>query len=145
MTLDAVDRRILRLLQSDGKLSYQEIGEAVGLSAPAAFQRVRKLESSGAITGYHARVAPAALDRAVLAFIEAVPDGAVDQGLLRRWHKTPAIQECHRLSGTDRFLLKVRCGSQADLVELVDAVRRAGCAVRTEIALETEFERWTVG
>jgi Lrp/AsnC family leucine-responsive transcriptional regulator len=145
MALDAVDRRILQLLQSDGKLSYQETGEAVGLSAPAAYQRVRKLETSGAIAGYHARVDPRALGHSVLAFLEVEPGARVDQPLARRWHKTPAILECHRLSGADRYLLKVRCQTQRDLLAIVDGLRRAGCTVRTDLALETEFERWTVG
>jgi Lrp/AsnC family leucine-responsive transcriptional regulator len=53
--MDAADRHLLSLLQGDSRLTYEELGEAVGLSAPAAYQRVRKLEESGAVIGYHAR------------------------------------------------------------------------------------------
>ncbi|HWP36667.1 MAG TPA: Lrp/AsnC family transcriptional regulator [Gemmatimonadales bacterium] len=144
MALDGVDRRILRLVEANGKIAYQEIGEAVGLSAAAAFQRVRRLEAAGFITGYHARVDAAAVGRPLLAFIEVESDGPLDQAQFKRWLRTPAMLECHRLSGLDRFLLKVRCESHADLVALVDALRKAGCRTRTHMALETQFERWAV-
>ena len=143
--MSPVDRRIVQLLQEDGKASFQDIGTAVGLSAPAAFQRVRKLEASGVITGYHARVDPSAVGRGVLAFVQVAPSAGTDARALRRqWRRTPAIQECHRVSGIDRFLLKVRVASLSELSDLADAMRRAGCGVHTELTLETEFERWTV-
>jgi Lrp/AsnC family leucine-responsive transcriptional regulator len=132
------------LVQADGKMAYQAIGEAVGLSAAAAFQRLRRLEAAGHITGYHARVNPAAVGRPVLAFIEVESNGPLDESQIKRWLRTPALLECHRLSGRDRFLLKARCRSQADLVALVHAARRAGCRTRADVALETQFERWTL-
>ena len=142
--MDNIDRRLVRLLQANGKISFQEAGDAVGLSAPATFQRVRKLEESGAITGYHASVNPAALGLPVLCFVEVVPGSGVDDGALRRrWRNTAAVQECHRLSGVCGYLLKVRVRSLADLATLADGLRRAGCSTRTQLALETEFERWT--
>jgi len=143
--MDTIDRRLIRLFQANGKLSFQEAGEAVGLSAPATFQRVRRLEASGVITGYHARVDPSAVGLAVLGFVEVVPERGTDHAALRRgWRKTPAIQECHRVSGTDGYLLKVRAASLAGLAALIDGLRRAGCAVHTRLALDTDFERWTV-
>lgn len=143
--LDVTDRRIAAILQNDGKLSYQELGEAVGLSAPATFQRVRKLESSGVITGYHARVDPGAVGRGILAFVRVRPGPKVDaRTLISQWRRSANFLECHRLSGEDGYLLKVRLGAISDLGELLDGARRAGCAVEAELALETAFERWTV-
>lgn len=143
--LDSTDRRIVAILQNDGKLSYQELGEAVGLSAPATFQRVRKLESAGVITGYHARVDPGAVGRGILAFVRVGPGPKVDaRTLISQWGRSAAFLECHRLSGEDGYLLKVRLGAISDLGELLDGARRAGCAVEAELALETAFERWTV-
>ena len=142
--MDAIDRRIIQILQTDGKASFQEIATAVSLSAPAAFQRVRKLEASGVISGYHAKVDPAAVGRAVLAFVQVVPPAGADTGALaRQWKGIPAILECHRVSGLDRFLLKVRIATHSELSGFADALRGAGCGVHTELALATEFERWT--
>ncbi len=143
--LDSVDRRIIAILQADGKLSFQDLGEAVGLSAPAAFQRVRKLERAGVITGYHARVDPAAAGKAVLAYVHVQPGPGVETAqLLSRWRRSPAVLECHRLTGADRYVLKLRLQDVAALGAFLDAARRAGCDVGSDLAVETAFERWAL-
>ncbi len=140
--LDRTDRRIIVALQADGKLSYQELGEAVGLSAPAAFQRVRKLEVAGVITGYHASVDPAAAGRPLAAFVRVQPGPGTDRTqLLARWRRSTTVLECHRLSGLDRYLLKLRLDGVATLGAFLDATREAGCTAESELALETAFER----
>ncbi len=145
MTADSVDRRIIAILQADGKLSYQELGEAVGLSAPAAFQRVRKLEAGGIIAGYHARVNAAAVGKPLVAFVQIhVGPEADAQQLLARWRRTPAVLECHRLTGADRYVLKVRLEGIEALATLLDAARRAGCSAESDVAVETAFERWVI-
>lgn len=121
------------------------MGEAVGLSAPAAFQRVRKLEEAGVITGYHARIDPAALDKPLIGFLHVHPGPEADMGqLLARWRRTSAVLECHRLTGADRYLLKLRLENVAALGAFLDATRRAGCNVESDVGVETAFERWTV-
>lgn len=143
--IDSTDRRIIAILQTDGKLSYQDLGEAVGLSGPAAFQRVRKLESGGVITGYHARVQPAAVGKPLVAFVQVHPGPEAQSAqLLARWRRSPTVLECHRLTGADRYLLKLRLDQVGALGEFLDAARRAGCRVESEVAVETAFERWTV-
>ena len=142
---DQTDRRILAILQVDGKLSYQELGEAVGLSAPAAFQRVRKLETAGVITGYHARIDPQAAGKPLVAFVHVHlgPDVQLPQ-LVARWRRASGVLECHRLTGADRYLLKLRLENVSALSAFLDGARRAGCTVESELAVETAFERWTV-
>lgn len=143
--IDATDRRIIAILQADGKLSYQDLGEAVGLSGPAAFQRVRKLEGGGVITGYHARVDPTAVGKPVIAFVQVHPGPEAQTAqLLSRWRRSPAVLECHRLTGADRYLLKLRLDEVGALAHFLDAARRAGCRVESELAVETAFERWTL-
>jgi Lrp/AsnC family leucine-responsive transcriptional regulator len=143
--MDSVDRRIIAILQADGKLSYQELGEAVGLSAPAAFQRVRKLEAGGIIAGYHARLNAAAVGKPLVAFVQVhVGPEADAQQLLARWRRTPAVLECHRLTGADRYVLKVRLEGVGALGTLLDAARRAGCSAESDVAVETAFERWVI-
>jgi Lrp/AsnC family leucine-responsive transcriptional regulator len=143
--LDSTDQRIIAILQADGKLSYQDLGEAVGLSAPAAFQRVRKLESAGVITGYHAQVDAAAAGKPLIAFIQVHPGPDVESAqLLSRWRRSPAVLECHRLTGADRYLLKLRLEDVGALRAFLDGTRQAGCRVESELAVETAFERWVV-
>ena len=139
------DQRIIAILQADGKLSYQELGDAVGLSAPAAFQRVRKLETAGVITGYHARVDPQAAGKPLIAFVHVHlgPDVLVPQ-LLARWRRASGVLECHRLTGADRYLLKLRLENVSALSAFLDGARGAGCTVESELAVETAFERWTL-
>ena len=143
--IDSVDRRIVAILQADGKLSYQDLGEAVGLSAPAAFQRVRKLESAAVITGYHARVDPAQAGKPLIAFVQVHPGAGTQVApLVTRWRRSPTVLECHRLTGADRYLLKLRLSDVAALGEFLNGARQAGCSVESELAVETAFERWTI-
>lgn len=145
MQSDTIDRRLLALLQRDGRLAYQALGDAVGLSPAAAYQRVRKLEAAGAILGYHARLDPAAVGRPVVAYLHVAPApgaGADPGRLVRTWRAAPEVVECQRLTGPAGYLLRLRLGAPADLVGHVEAARAAGCVARAELALRTEFERW---
>ncbi|HUH39668.1 MAG TPA: winged helix-turn-helix transcriptional regulator, partial [Castellaniella sp.] len=69
-TLDKLDRRILDLLQHNGRMSMTELADTVGLTVTPCIERVRRLERDGVITGYHARVNPSALDAGLLVFVE---------------------------------------------------------------------------
>lgn len=143
--IDHIDRRLLALLQSDARIGYQELGESVGLSAPAAYQRVRKLEESGVLTGYHAAVQPAAVGFQIVAFLRVAPSATTDvRRIEETWKALPEVAECHRLTGAVGYVLKLRLRKLADLEEHTDALRRAGCAVTAEVALATPFERHAV-
>ena len=67
---DKIDRKILRVLQEEGRISFTDLGERVGLSTTPCTERVRRLERDGVIMGYHARVSPVALDAGLLVFVE---------------------------------------------------------------------------
>ena len=68
--LDKLDRRILDLLQKDGRLSMKELSEAVGLTITPCIERVKRLEREGFILGYYARLNPAMLGASLLVFVE---------------------------------------------------------------------------
>ena len=68
--LDRIDRRILDILQSDGRISMTDLAERVGLSATPCTERVRRLEKAGVIQGYYARLDPKAMDLPLLVFVE---------------------------------------------------------------------------
>jgi Lrp/AsnC family leucine-responsive transcriptional regulator len=143
--MDPIDRQLIALLQANARHTYEELGDAIGLSAPAAFQRVRKLEARGIIAGYHARVEPAAVGRPVVAFLWVSPAaGDQSQALLARWEVSEDVQECHTVTGSEAYLLKLRVRDAADLARHAAALRQAGCSVRTEVAVTTAFERWSL-
>lgn len=118
--LDATDWKILRELQQDARLSFNELGRRVALSAPAAAERVRKLEDRGIITGYSARLDTAKLGFPLLAFIQMRCD--YGKCLLKTSSATafPEILELHKLSGSYCSLLKVAVSSMRHLESLND-------------------------
>jgi Lrp/AsnC family leucine-responsive transcriptional regulator len=113
--LDSTDWNILRELQQDARLSYNELGRRVGLSAPAAADRVRKLEDAGVITGYGARIDQTKLGMPLLALIQL--RCASGKCLLKTStvEEFPEVLEMHKLSGSHCSLLKVALASMQHL------------------------------
>ena len=145
MSLDKIDQRLVSLLQADARLTYEEQGKAVGLSAAAVYQRVRKLEEAGVICGYHARVEPTLVGRPILALLYVRLGPATDRKqLLERWASATEALECHAVAGDAGYLLKLRLPDLGSLEPHVDAARRAGCTVRSHIVTATAFERWSI-
>ena len=108
--LDRIDRRILRDLQGDGRMTNVDLAKRAGISAPPCLRRVRALEESGYIRGYHADINPEALGFGVTIFAQvglasqAEADLKAFEELVRSWHE---VRECHMLAGETDFLLKV--------------------------------------
>lgn len=108
--LDAIDCKILEVLQRDGRISNVDLAAEVQLSAPQCFRRVRALEERGVVRGYRALVQAAALDLGVTAFVsvniagEAFERVRAIEGLLR---DLPEVLEIHTVSGDCDYLLKV--------------------------------------
>ncbi|CAM5783232.1 winged helix-turn-helix transcriptional regulator [Castellaniella caeni] len=110
-TLDKIDRRILDLLQQNGRLSMTELADAVGLTVTPCIERVRRLERDGVITGYHARVSPAALDAGLLVFVEISMSSKSErtfEEFRREILCVPQVLECHLVSGEFDYLIKAR-------------------------------------
>src|SRR5512147_14961 len=107
--IDRIDARIIEILQADGRRPYAEIGAEVGISGPAAHERVKKLEARGIITGYAARVSAEAVGLGVLAFtwVTQAP-GTVATDLTGDFAAIPEIEECHHITGEADYLLKIR-------------------------------------
>ena len=108
--LDQIDRRILRDLQDNGRMTNVELARRAGISAPPCLRRVRALEEAGYIQGYHADLDPKALDFNVTVFAQvglgsqAEADLEAFEDKVRAW---PEVRECHMLAGEADFLLKV--------------------------------------
>jgi len=121
MKLDAIDRRLLALVQEDSSLPYASLGREVGLSVSAVNERVRKLERGGAIRRYVALIEPAIAGAEVLAFVEVAiaPPGRAE-AFLGRVAVRPAVLEAHRISGERQVLLKLRAPDLGRLEALID-------------------------
>ena len=142
--MDATDRDILRLLQTDNRLSSAEVGQAIGLSVSAVNERTRRLNSSGVIRGNHAVVQPERVDLPLCAFVfvDLAPHPE-EAGFRAEIAKRPEVQEVHQVAGSHCYLLKVRTGGTRALQRfLADHLKRQPDVLRTEtvIVLETVKE-----
>ncbi|WP_353945436.1 Lrp/AsnC family transcriptional regulator [Streptomyces sp. HUAS MG91] len=107
--MDAIDLHILRELQSDGRLSNQELAQRVGLSPSPCLRRVRQLEQDGVIQGYRAMVDPAAVGRGfeVLVSIEVRRDRESVEAFEQALQDIPDVIEAYRLFGSPGCLLRI--------------------------------------
>ena len=118
--LDAKDRRILDLVQREGKMSQALIAKNVGLSTAAVNERLKKLEQAGVIRRFCALVDPRALGVQVTAFIEVfIEHPRHEEPFLRRVRELDEVQECHHITGEFSVLLKVRVRDMESLQKLI--------------------------
>ena len=108
--LDRIDRRILRDLQDDGRMTNVELSQRAGISAPPCLRRVRALEDAGYIIGYHAEIAGSLLNYKEMFFALVGLDSqaqSVLQDFETQMNSWPEVRECHMIRGGGDFLLKV--------------------------------------
>src|SRR3954447_19223865 len=137
-----VDRALLAALARDGRASYTDLAERVGLSVSAVHQRVRRLEQRGLITGYRAMLDPKGLGLSLTAFVSITPiDVAQPDDAPARLAHLPAIEECHSVAGMESYILKVRVASPDGLEALLAEIRAAAnVTTRTTVVLSTFYE-----
>ena len=107
--LDKIDNKILKRLQESGKMTNLQLSEEIGLSPAPTLERVRKLENSGIITGYHANVDSALLGMGIKAYIQLSLERQAENSLsifVERIQRIEEIVECHMVTGTCDFILK---------------------------------------
>ncbi|MFG1814762.1 Lrp/AsnC family transcriptional regulator [Kribbella sp. NPDC049174] len=144
MTIDDVDRQLLARLQEDATQSYAALGQAVGLSAGAAHERVKKLKASGVIRRTTVEVDPAALGNGVLAYVLLDTDTWMgDEPTLRALEDISAVQEAHIIAGPASVLVKVRTTTTEDLQATLRALHQVDGVTSTQtiVVLESFFER----
>ena len=108
--LDRIDRRILRDLQDDGRMTNVELSQRAGISAPPCLRRVRALEDAGYIIGYHAEISGSLLNYKEMFFALVGLDSqaqSVLQDFETQMNSWPEVRECHMIRGGGDFLLKV--------------------------------------
>lgn len=138
--IDSIDKNILQELTSDARISYAELGRKVGLSPSAAAERVRQLESLGLIKGYRAEIDWQALGFPLIAFVRLTCDGTHYRPFLKFLSSLDAVQECHHLTGSDAFLLKVALRSIVQLEEVIEKLLPYGVPT-TSMVLSTPLKR----
>ena len=114
--MDDLDRKILRALQEDGRITNQDLATRCGLSPAACHDRVRRLRAGGVIAGYTALLDPDRIGRALLVFVEVLLDRTTDDAFASfsaHVRRLPEVLECHMVAGGFDYLLKVRVADMA--------------------------------
>ena len=139
--LDSTGWQILQALQQDARLSYTELGQRVGLTAPAVAERVRKMEDAGIISGYHAEINRAKIGFPITAIIRM---GTLAGERCTRFapfiEDIPEVLECYRVTGSDAFIVKVMAASIDHLEALIDRLSAHG-QLTTSMVLSTPVTR----
>lgn len=118
--LDEIGWKILDELQVDGRLPLTELGRRVGLSTPAVGERVKRLEEAGIITGYRAQVDHAKAGYPILAFIRISVVGDFLSRVTQVSRDIPEVLECHRITGSDSYIIKAVARSIEELEKVID-------------------------
>jgi len=114
--LDETDRRLLMALQSDGRITHQELGDRIHLSRAACAERVKRLRDHGVIAGYTVLLDPAEVGLPLLIFVEVSLDRTTNASIVdfaAAVRKTPEILECHMVAGGFDYLIKARVKDMA--------------------------------
>ena len=142
--LDDTNWRILAFLQEDARLSFAEIGRRVNMSSPAVAERVQRLEKAGIIEGYRVKVNYAKLGFPVRAAIHVATLGHDDvASALQVMNAIPEILECHRLTGSDCYLITVAVVDMARLEQVIQQLEKLGRTI-TSMILRTPIESRSV-
>lgn len=125
-TIDRIDRKILRAIQDDGRLTNLELAEKISLSPTATAERLKRLGRDGYITGYTARLSASMLDRGMLVFVEVKLDRTtpdVFDAFADAVRRSEDVMECHMVAGGFDYLVKARVkGMEAYRAFLSDVI-----------------------
>lgn len=120
--IDATDRKILEILQANSNITNAQLAKEIGLSPAPTLERVNKLETSGVIRSYHAVIDPASVGLGVSTFVMASLKGHNKENIEKfifAIKRIPEIVECHHVTGTADFILKIVCTDIAAYQQLM--------------------------
>jgi len=143
-SIDDLDRRILEALQRNGRSTFAELGDIVGLKAASVHERVKRLEARGFVKGYAAKLDGRLLGLGLTAFVSCYTSADTDyEDFTAAAQALPEVSEIHSVAGEESFVLKVVTGSTADLDEFLSRLKKVPGILRTKtmIVLSTPFER----
>jgi Lrp/AsnC family leucine-responsive transcriptional regulator len=138
--MNNIDKKAIRQLMEKARTTWAELGVILGLSAPAAADRVRKLEEMGVIKGYAALVNPEEAGCGLGALVSVTLERPeVRAGFLEMIREMPEVLECHHVAGEEDFILKVRCADTRALERVISERIKSlpGMRTRTTVILST--------
>jgi Lrp/AsnC family leucine-responsive transcriptional regulator len=138
--MDEIDWKILRELQSNGRITFAELGRRVGLTTPAVIERIRKMEDARIITGYRAEIDTAKVGLPITAFIRMSISGVDYSHIIEVAEESSEVLECHRATGGDSFIMKVAVSSVQHLQDLIDRLTPYGITT-TSIVLSSPVKK----
>jgi Lrp/AsnC family leucine-responsive transcriptional regulator len=140
--LDRISWRILEELQQNARISWAELGRRVGLTTPAVAERVHRLESLGIIREYRTEISVERLGLPILIFVRLSMSGP--EALVRAFQQQvktwDEVLECHRVTGSESFILKARVVSMSHLERFIDRLGHYGSTSTTTV-LSSPVER----
>jgi Lrp/AsnC family leucine-responsive transcriptional regulator len=141
--VDDFDRKLLGVLVEDATVSYAELGQRVGLSAPAVHERVKRLRRSGAIRRTSALIDPTVVGKPLLAFVHVDTTGWCKSQALLAIERFPEVEEIHSVTGDTCLLIKIRAANTQALEGLLAHLYAIPgvSATRSYVALSTQLER----
>lgn len=137
--MDKTDRQILRILQQNARITITQISQKVGLSPPSVTERLRKLETEGAVLGYHARVEPLALGKNICAYIGVNVQPERQARFIRHCECSSCIVSYFRVIGVFSAILYVVAQNSSQLEEIIDELKQYG-TTQTSVVLSTPFQ-----
>ena len=140
--MDALERNILGLLAKDSERSLQDMATELGIPSSTLHQKIKRLETKGAITGYQARLDLRTVGLKTTSFVSLTPiDAAAPDNVPEQLESIAEIEGCWSVAGTHSYIVKVNVAEPADLEALLASIR-AAANVRTEttVVLSTAFE-----
>ena len=146
-SLDEIDIKLLEILQKNGRTRRNELADQVGLSLPSVSERLRKLEESGVITGYFAKIDPKTVGRDITALIIVSVDSSKHYGqFIDHANATDEILECHAITGQGSHLLKVRTENTSTLEKLLAKIQswHGVISTLTSVVLSTTKETFRI-
>ena len=146
MTVDTLDMKIINLMMGNARISWKELGDELGLSAPAAAERVHQLQKAGIIESFAANVNAESMGLHVIAFVAVNIDLPHHRtGFLESVKILEEVQECHHIAGDYDYLLKIRCRDNKHLDFVVnDALKGIPGVIRTRTTIVLSTAKETI-
>ena len=138
--MDSIDKKILKLLQENGRITVKEITQTISLTAPAVSERIKRLEKDGVIEGYTAIVSPRKMGRTIHAIINVSIQPAATEKFVNLVNNEPMVVECYHVTGNYSYLVKVDAYEITDLEKLVMRFQKMG-NTNTQIIMSTTVKR----
>jgi len=144
---DELNRRLVAVLQQEGRISHAELAERLGVSRPTVIDRVKRLEAEGVLSGYSAQVSPASVMKPCVAFVavryQSGNDDALEERFIQALEAEPDVLAAYTIAGEDSLLLKIVAESPMGLHDRLRRIKSLGPHVttRTTVVLKTYFEK----